>query len=110
MAESIFVEVLNSSMTLELPSDDTDCMDFTLLTVAIVFSIGFVTIVSTRSGLAPSYDVNITAYGRFISGKSAVESDVTDITPNAATMSSAIITVTGLLTLNFGMFIYSSKL
>ena len=54
MAESMLVDELNSNIIVDDPSDDTDCMDFILLTVAIVFSMGFVTIISTRSVLAPS--------------------------------------------------------
>jgi hypothetical protein len=72
-----------------------------LLTVAIEASTGFVTTISTVSGLAPGYGVITMTYGRLILGKRSVDILVKDTTPRTITKITATRTVYGFLTLNF---------
>ena len=98
-AESMFTPFENSNITIEEFSDETDEMFFTLLTVAIDCSIGFVTVVSTFSGLAPTYVVRTNAYGKSILGSKSVVMFVNEINPNKIIKITATNTVNGFLTL-----------
>ena len=98
-AESILTSFENSKITIEEFSEETDDMFFTSLTVAIDCSIGFVTVVSTFSGLAPTYVVIISAYGKSILGNKSVVIFVKEIKPNIITKITATNTVNGFFTL-----------
>ena len=80
-----------------------------LLTVAIACSTGFVTTVSTSSGLAPGYVVITNAYGRLIFGKRSVVIFIKDTTPRINTSTIPTITVYGFFTLNFDNIYFSSS-
>ncbi len=64
-------------------------------------SSGFVTTVSTVSGLAPTYVVIIITYGKLIFGNKSVVILVKDTTPNTSTIITDTNTVYGFFTLNF---------
>ncbi len=72
-----------------------------LLTVAMLASTGWVTAISTVSGLAPGYVVMIITYGRLILGSRSAVILVKDTTPRTMANTTPTNTVYGFFTLNF---------
>ena len=72
-----------------------------LLMVAIEDSTGFVTTISTVSGLAPGYVVITITYGKLILGKRSVVIFINETKPKIITIITATNTVYGFLTLPF---------
>ena len=65
----------------------------------MVCSSGLVTVVSTFSGLAPTYCVMMTTYGSSMGGSRSVDRFINDTTPKINTRMTATTTVYGFLTL-----------
>ncbi len=93
----------NSIITILAFSLDVDDTFLTPLTVDTTCSIGFVTDISTFSGLAPGYCVSTIAYGRSILGNKSVFISKKDTIPSINTITTATATVNGLLTLYLGI-------
>ena len=87
-------------ITIDTLSLDCEDMLFMLFSVAMLCSTGFVTTVSTCSGLAPAYVVTTTTYGRFTSGSRSGVMRVNATTPKRITSTTATNIVSGFLTLN----------
>src|SRR5690554_2546981 len=105
VAKSISVPQLNSAITMELPDDDIDVRLLILVTVAIAFSSGLVTMVSISSGPTPSYSEITTAAGNVISGSRSTFTLVKAIIPSKTTSKIKITVVTGRLIEKFERFI-----
>ena len=108
VVESILAVSSNSRITSEMFSWDMELTFSILVTVAMDCSIGFVTTVSTVSGLAPWYVVITIAYGRSMLGRRSVFIFVNETTPRIRTNTTATTTVYGFFTLKRASILFSS--
>src|SRR5689334_11415133 len=83
--------------TREKPSVDVEITRLTPLMPATASSIGRVTSVSTSSGPAPGYTIEMFTKGKFTSGNKSMPRRVSDTMPSTMKLTITIVANTGLL-------------